>query len=169
MLTILKTFSIWSKLSEGVKVILSCPTLRPHGLYSPWNSLGHHTGVGSLSLLQGIFPTNRSNPGLPHYRWILYQLSHKGSPRILEWVAYHFSNRSSWPRNWTGVSYITGRFFTSWALRDALEVNWKGEKAQQVGASWTVKREVGGGIKMGNTCKSMADSCQCMTKTTTIL
>ena len=38
------------------------------------------TGLGSLSLLQGIFPTQGSNPGLPHCRWILYQLSHKGSP-----------------------------------------------------------------------------------------
>ena len=44
------------------------------------NSLGQNTGVGSLSLLQGIFPTQGSNPGLPHCRWILYQLSHKGSP-----------------------------------------------------------------------------------------
>ena len=54
----------------------------------PWNSLGQNTGVGSLSLLQGIFPTQESNPGLPHCRKILYQLSHKGSPRILAWVAY---------------------------------------------------------------------------------
>ena len=57
-------------------------SLRPHGLYSPWNSLGQNTGVGSLSLLQGIFPTQGSNPGLPHYRRILYQLSYQGnSPR----------------------------------------------------------------------------------------
>ena len=57
-------------------------SLRPHGLYSPWNSLGQKTGVGSLSLLQGIFPTQGSNPGLPHYRRILYQLSYQGnSPR----------------------------------------------------------------------------------------
>ena len=60
-------------------------SLRPHGLYSPWNSPGQNTGVGSLSLLQMIFPTQGSNLGLPHCRWILYQLSHKGSPRILEW------------------------------------------------------------------------------------
>ena len=50
-----------------------------------------NTGVDSLSLLQGIFPTQGLNPGLPHCRWILYQLSHKGNPRILEWVAYPFS------------------------------------------------------------------------------
>ena len=48
-------------------------SLQPHGLYSPWNYPGQKTGVGSLSLLQ------RSNPGLPHWRQILYQLSHKGS------------------------------------------------------------------------------------------
>ena len=48
-----------------------------HGLYSPWNS-GQNTGVGSLFLLQGIFPTQGSNPGLPHCRWILYQLSQQG-------------------------------------------------------------------------------------------
>ena len=61
--------------------------LRPHGLYSPWNSPGHNTGVDSLSLLQGIFPTRDLNPGLPYYRQILYQLSYKENPRILEWVA----------------------------------------------------------------------------------
>ena len=71
-------------------------------LYSPWNSLGQNTGVGSLSLLQGIFPTQGSNPGLPHCRRILYQLSHKGSSRILAWVAYPFSSRSSQPRIRTG-------------------------------------------------------------------
>ena len=55
-------------------------SFQPHGLYSPWNSPGQNTGVGSLSLLQGIFPIQGSNPGLPHCRRILYQLSHKGSP-----------------------------------------------------------------------------------------
>ena len=64
-------------------------------------------------LLQGIFPTQGSNPGLPHCRQILYQLSHKGSPRTLEWVAYPFSSGSSQPRNLTGVSCIAGRFFTN--------------------------------------------------------
>ena len=49
-----------------------------------WNSLGQNTGVGSLSLLQGIFPTQGSSPNLPHCRQILYQLSHKGSPNIIK-------------------------------------------------------------------------------------
>ena len=47
-------------------------SLRPHGLYSPWNSLSQNTGVGSLSLLQGIFPTQGMNPGLPHCRQIFF-------------------------------------------------------------------------------------------------
>ena len=56
--------------------------------HSPWNSPGQNMGEGSLLLLQGIFPTQESNPGLPHCRKILCQLSHQRSPRILEWVAY---------------------------------------------------------------------------------
>ena len=88
-------------------------SLRPQGLYSPWDSPGQNTGVGSSSLLRGIFSNQESNPGFPHCRWILYQLSYKGSPRILEWVAYSFSKRSSQPRNQTGVSCIAGGFFTS--------------------------------------------------------
>ena len=72
----------------------------------PWDSLGKGTGVCCHALLQGIFPTQGLNPGLRHCRQILYQLSHKGSPRILEWVAYPFSNISSRPRNQTGVSSL---------------------------------------------------------------
>ena len=66
----------------------SCSTvsdsLWPHGLCSSWNSPGQNTGVGSLFLLQGVFAAQGSNPGLPHCRQILYQLSHKGSPRHKE-------------------------------------------------------------------------------------
>ena len=105
-----------SWVSESPSVVSD--SLQPHGLYSPWNSPGQNTGVGSLSFLQGIFPTQGSNPAVPHCRWILYQLSHKGSPRVLEWVAYLFSSRSSWPRNHTEVSCIAGGFFTNWAIRE---------------------------------------------------
>ena len=69
-------------------------SLRPQRLYSPWNSPGQNTGVGSCSLLQGIFPTQGLKQGLLYCKWILYQLNHKGSPRILEWVAYTFSSGS---------------------------------------------------------------------------
>ena len=81
--------------SESESHSVMSNSLQPHGLYSPWNSLGQNTGVGSHSLLQGIFPTQGSNPGFPHYRQILYQLRHKESPRILEWVAYPFCSGSS--------------------------------------------------------------------------
>ena len=73
----------------NVKVAQSSDSLQPRGLYSPRNSLGQNTGGGSLSLLQGIFPTQGSNQGHLHYRWILYQLSYWESPRY-----------SKWPQSW---------------------------------------------------------------------
>ena len=103
--------------SESYSVVPD--SLQAHGLYSPWNSPGQYTGVGSLSLFQGIFPTQRSNPGLLHCRQILYQLRHKASPRILEWVASPFSRGSSQPKDWTWVSRIVGRCFMIWATREA--------------------------------------------------
>ena len=77
------------------------------------DSPGKNTEVGCHALLQGIFPTQGTNPSLPHCRWIFYHLRHQGSPWILEWVAYLFSRGSSWPRNQTWISWIAGRFFTS--------------------------------------------------------
>ena len=65
---------------ESESHLVSSDSLRPR----PWNSPGQNTGV-AISLLQGIIPTQGLNPGLPHCRWILYQLSHKGSP----WLLYH--------------------------------------------------------------------------------
>ena len=105
----------WGGTLLVVKVKVTSDSSWPHGLYSPWNSSAQNTGVGSLFLLQQIFPTQGSKPGLPHCRQIPYQLSHQGSPRILEWAAYPFSSRSSWVRNQTKVSCTAGRFFTSWA------------------------------------------------------
>ena len=115
-------FIIWvpvSFQSESESCSVVSNSLQLHGLYSPWNSLGKNTGVGRLFLLQGIFPTQGSNPGLPHCRQILYQLSHKRSTRIMEWVAYPFSSRSSQTRNKTSVSCTAGGFFTNWAIREA--------------------------------------------------
>ena len=94
-----------------------CPTLcdprdgSPPGSSVYGDSPGKNPGVRCHALLQGIFPTQGSNPDLLHSRWILYHLSHQGSPRILEWVAYLFSSGSSWPRNWTRVSCIASGFF----------------------------------------------------------
>ena len=90
--------------SENCSVVSD--SLQPRGLYNPWNSPGQNTGVGNLCLLQGIFGTQGSNPDILRCRWILHQLSHQGSPRILEWVAYLFSRGSSWPRNQTEVSAL---------------------------------------------------------------
>ena len=75
--------------------------------------------MGCHAPLLGIFPTQGSNPGLPHCRQILYCLSHQGSQWILEWVACPFSKGSSRPRDWTGISCITGGFFTTWATRES--------------------------------------------------
>ena len=104
---------IQAKESESCSVVSN--SLQPYGLYSPGNSPSQNPGVGSLSLLQGIFPTQRSNPGLPHCRQILYQLSYQGSPRMLEQVAFPFPSPvgSSRSRNQTRVSCIAGGFFTN--------------------------------------------------------
>ena len=95
----LSAFLLW------IKWVLRSPSWWPHRqgpLFSLWNSPDQNAGVGILSLLQGIFPTQGSNSDLLHCRCILYQLDHQGSPRMLEWEAYPFSRGSSWPRNPAG-------------------------------------------------------------------
>ena len=103
----------------------------PPGSSVHGDSPGKNTGVGCHALLQGIFSTQRSNPGLLHCRWIFYHLSHQGSPRILEWVAYPFSTGTSWPRNWTRVSCSAGGFFTSWTTRETCCLRYLGEILHQ--------------------------------------
>ena len=89
-------------------VTQSCPTLcDPMDCSLPGSSVqgdspGKNTRVGCHALLQGIFPTQGSNPGLPHCRRLLCHLHHQGSPRIQEWVAYPCSRGSSQLRNRTG-------------------------------------------------------------------
>ena len=103
-----------------VKVAQSCLTL-----CNPTDCTIHGTILARIlewvaySLLQGIFPTQGSNPGLPHCERILYHLSHKGNSRMLEWVAFPFSRGSSWLSNWIRVFFIEGRFLTSWATKEA--------------------------------------------------
>ena len=73
--TVGRFFTIWATAREDqVKVIQSSQLFATHGLYSPWSSPGQNTGVASHSLLQGIFPTQGSNPGLLHCRQVPYQL-----------------------------------------------------------------------------------------------
>ena len=112
-------------LNESQSHSVVSDSLWHHGLYSPWNTPGQNTGVGSLSLLQWIFSTQRSNPGLQHCRQILYQLSTKRSP-ILEWVVYPLCSGSSRPRNRTGVSCIAGGFYTNWATE------WRTQHSQRM-------------------------------------
>ena len=110
---------LWgAKNSESESHSVISDSLQSRELYSPWNSPSQNTGVVSLSLLQGIFPTQGSNPGHLYCRWILYQLSHRESPRILAWVAYSFSRGSSWLKNWTRVSCMANGVFAAWAIRD---------------------------------------------------
>ena len=103
----------WGGWKVKVKAAQLCLTLCEQ------NSPGQNSGVGSLSLLWGIFPTQGLNPSLLHCRQILYQLNHEEGPIMLEWVAYPFSRGSSWSRNRTRVSCIAGGFFTNWAIREA--------------------------------------------------
>ena len=94
-------------------------SLQPTRLLCPWGFSRQEYWMGWHDLLHGIFSIQGSNPGLMHFRQILYQLSHKGSPRILEWIAYPFSRGTSRPRNQTGVSCTAGGFFNSWATQQA--------------------------------------------------
>ena len=99
---------------------VACDSLRPHGLYSPWNSPGQNTKVSNLSFLQGIIP----NPGI-ELRSSTLQVDSllaepPGKPQNTERVAYSFSSGSSWPRNRTRVSCFAGTFFISWDNRAPL-------------------------------------------------
>ena len=87
------------KESESKSCLVMSHALRPHRLYSPWNSPGQNTRVGSLFLLQGIFPVQGSNPGLPHCRWILYQLSYQRIPVQETWFD-SWIRKIPWRRKW---------------------------------------------------------------------
>ena len=80
----LGTRTIWPRgdFSSGVSRSVVSGSLQPRELWParllcPWNSPGKNTGVGCHFLLQGIFPTQGSNPGLPHCKQILYCLSRR--------------------------------------------------------------------------------------------
>ena len=77
-----KNNTMFCKLTRKWKLLSVPSSLWPYGVYSPWDSPHQNTGVGSLSLLQGIFPNRESNPGLPQCRQILHPLRHEGSPNL---------------------------------------------------------------------------------------
>ena len=92
---------------------------------TPWTVVHGILQVRRLEWVAFHFSRGSAQPrdgtqGLPHCRQILYQLSHKGSPRILEWVAYPFSRGSSIPSNPTGVFSNVGGFFTNCAIKEAI-------------------------------------------------
>ena len=120
--------------SESESHLFISDSLRPWGLYSPWNSLGQNTGVCSLSLLQRIFPTQGSNPGLPHCRqfftsWATGKPKNIGVGRLFllqqifptqesnlgllhcRWFLYHLSHQRSSVRRfhqrWEVVRFLT--------------------------------------------------------------
>ena len=72
----------------------SPPGTSVHGDYP-----GKNTGVGCHALLRGIFPTQGSNPGLPHCRQILYHLSHQGRPLVCTF----YGKPINIPQNWCSV------------------------------------------------------------------
>ena len=85
----------WEMECESHSVVSD--SLRPHSLYSSWNSPGQSTGVGSLSLLQGIFPTQELNQVLLHCRWILYQLSYH--------ISCHVSKQGCHSHQWFSLAW----------------------------------------------------------------
>ena len=94
--------------------LIASDPLWPHALWPtrllrPWGFSSKNARVGCHAFIQEIFPTQGSNPGLPHCRQILYHLSHQGSPRMLEWVAYPFSRELPKPgvEPWSPALQIT--------------------------------------------------------------
>ena len=154
-LIFVKSLDFRTSLTRCCAVLSRVRVYKPVGYIPPasslhGDSLGKNAGVDCHSLLKGIFPTQGSNPGLPHWERILYCLSHQGSPRILEWVAIPFSRGSSWPRNWTGVSCTAGGFFTSWATREARPYSLPGESVNSLGREARGPHAAGGNKTRGN-------------------
>ena len=98
-----------SESESRVWLFVSLPGSSIHGIFQ---ARVLSTGVAFHFLLQGIFPTQGLNPGLPHCRQTLYPLSHQGSPRILEWVAYSYLGKE-WQWGGEQVSCITSTLVMS--------------------------------------------------------
>ena len=153
---------LWLTESESCSVVSD--SLQCHGLYSPWNSSDRNSGVGSLSLLQGIFPTQRWNSALPHCRWILYQLNHRGSPWLMEastqstfiftWYSPYFiyfhecsllpTKPTSWPwmghdsqleKHWPSLYNISCRL-SSRKPAETLRLRWVSQSQGTLVLSW---------------------------------
>ena len=117
------TLKAWKWKSESGSVMSS--SLRPYGLYSPWNSPGQNTGVGSLSLFQGIFTTQGWNPGLPHCRRIFLPAEPKGKAKItgvgsLSLLQRIFPTQNRTTQSWPGMG-LNGEVDSNcaWSLTSA--------------------------------------------------
>ena len=104
-MNLMNIFKAWSESHSVVS-----DSLWPHGIYSAWNSPGQNNGVVAFPFSRGSSQP-MDLPRSPALQADSLPAEHKGSPRILEWVAYPFSSTSSWPRNQTRVSCIAGWFF----------------------------------------------------------
>ena len=122
--------TIYLKSGVCVSNSVMSDSLQPRRLYSPWNSPDQNPGVGSLSLFQGIFPTQSSNPGLPYCRQILYWLSHHGSPAHPVWYSnWHLViTQDPWSRTWQPIPvFLPGKFpwteepgmYSSWGCKES--------------------------------------------------
>ena len=112
-------------------------SLRPHGLQPtrhlcPWDFPGKDTGVGFHFLLQGIFPTQGSNPGLLYCRQILYQLSYKGSPRRKKKKKQQNTRKTSISASLTMLKSLTvwitttcGKFWKRWEYQTPWPASWE--------------------------------------------
>ena len=126
--SVMRSFVVLCLVTQLCLTLCNPMNCNPPGSFVRGDSLGKNTGMGCHALLQGIVPTQGSDPGLLHCRWVLYPLSHQGSPRILEWVVYPFCRGTSQPKNWTRISCIVGSFLISWVTWEALtafERKWK--------------------------------------------
>ena len=149
--------------SESESLSVMSDSMRPHGLYSPWNSTGHRTGVGSHSLLPGIFPTQASNRGLLHCRWIITNwVSLSGTIREvpMHGLTMHSINAiiqvlvvfCLWPHP-TQINVLLSVFFYAlkgwlWPLSATFsQVSWttgflfKSSRCQSIGGEWRVVGE----------------------------
>ena len=102
--------------SESHSTVSDC--FQPHGLYSPWNSPGQNTGMESHSFLQGIFPTQGLNPGLPHCKEILYQLSHQGNSKYILSPPCGMWDLSSLTRDQTRPPALEAQSLNHWTARE---------------------------------------------------
>ena len=106
-------WSQWVKVAQSCLILCDPMDCSQPGSFVHRDSLGKDTGVGFHALLQEIFPTQGLNLGLLCCRWILYRLSHQGSPRTLEWIAISFSRRTYQSKDQTLVFWSADKFFTT--------------------------------------------------------